>query len=73
MGSNSTQRAITTYISAPGSKGTTKAVGQVVQQMGMKQFNSSQSQNQNQSKHYRGKNMINDNAGSQTKSQSIIL
>jgi hypothetical protein len=47
MGSNSTQRAITTYISAPGSKGTTKAVGQVVQQMGMKQFNSSQSQNQN--------------------------
>jgi len=45
MGSNSTQRAITTYISAPGSKGTTKAVGQVVQQIGMKQFNSSQSQN----------------------------
>jgi hypothetical protein len=34
MGSNSTQRAINNYITAPGSKGTTKGIGP--QQLGKK-------------------------------------
>ena len=70
MGSSSTQRAINNYISAPGSKGTTKAVGQA-QQLGMKPFGT----NASHGKHIRSKKLVNisDKMAHSSGNQNIML
>lgn len=58
LGSNSTQRAINNYTTAPGSKSTAKNAGAGhIQQVGMKTFNQSSGNH----KHLRSKKLVNIN------------